>query len=130
MIKKFFTGFIALAVLNLIGCYSFQTISPETINESVSVDGSEAIELMTNDYIEYRFDRFSYKVKNDTITGNGYVLQLNDEVPFNGKIAFKDIIKLNVEKLDGIASIGLAFGVAIIGLILLFVIDMNTQLNK
>ncbi|MBT8379166.1 MAG: hypothetical protein KJN64_08040 [Ignavibacteria bacterium] len=129
MIKKSFIGFMVLAILNLIGCYSFQSVSPESFNESISMDGSASIELVTKDYFEYRFDRFSYKVKNDTITGNGYVLQLNDEVPFTGKIAFEDIINLNVEKLDGVASFGLAFGVAIIGLILVFVIEFNKNIN-
>jgi hypothetical protein len=130
MIKKTFIGFMVFAILNLIGCYSFQTVSSETINKYASVDGSEAIELTTKDHIEYRFNKYSYRVKNDTITGNGYVIQLNDEVPFNGRIAFEDIIAMNVEKLDAVASIGLAFGVAIIGLIIVFVVGMSAQLNK
>ena len=130
MIKKFFTGSMVLAMLNLIGCYSFQTVSPETINESISMDGSEAIELMTKDYMVYRFDRSLYRVENDTIKGNGYVLHLNEEVPFNGEIACKDIIELEVEKLDGIASIGLGFGIAIIVLISVFTIGINKELNN
>jgi len=129
MIKKSFIGFMVLSILNLIGCYSFQSVSPEIINESVSTDGSDAIKLMTKGYVEYRFDRFSYKVKYDTIKGNGYVIQLNDEVPFNGEIALENIIELNVEKLDAVASFGLAFGVAIIGLILVFVIEINKEFN-
>jgi hypothetical protein len=116
-------------MLNLVGCYSFQTISSESINNAVKLDGSDAIKLMTKEYIDYRFDRYSYRVENDSIKGNGFVLQINEEVPFNGKIALKDVIELNVEKLDGVASFGLAFGVAIIGLILVFVIEINKEFN-
>jgi hypothetical protein len=130
MIRKPFIGFMITAMLNLVGCYSFQAVSPNSINEHLRIDGSDAIRLMTKDYFEYTFDRFSYRVLNDTITGNGYVFQLNDEVPFNGKIALSDIIELNIEKLDGVASIGLAFGIAIIVLISVFVIGMNKELNN
>ena len=129
MIKKSFIGFMVLSILNLIGCYSFQSVSPELMNESISADGGDAIKLMTKEYIDYRFDRYSYRVENDSIKGNGFVLQINEEVPFNGKIAFEDIINLNVEKLDAVASFGLAFGVAIIGLILVFVIEINKEFN-
>jgi hypothetical protein len=129
MIRKPFIGFMITAMLNLIGCYSFQTVSPESINEHLSIDGSGAIRLMTRDYMEYKFNRSSYRVENDTIKGKGYVLQLNDEVPFNGKIALKDIIELKAEKLDAVASFGLFFGIAIVGLILVFVIEINKELN-
>jgi hypothetical protein len=84
---------------------------------------------MTNDYVEYSFEEYSYTVQNNSISGNGYILQLNRETPFHAKIALKDVIELNVEKLDAVASFGLAFGVAIIGLILVFVIDINKEFN-
>ena len=51
-------------------------------------------------------------------------------MPFNGEIACKDIIELEVEKLDGIASIGLGFGIAIIVLISVFTIGINKELNN
>ena len=37
--------------------------------------------------------------------------------------------ELNVEKLDGVGSNGLTFGIAIIGLILVFVVDINKKFN-
>ena len=103
--KKYIVTITILALLNLLGCYSYQTISREEINQ-----GEECGDLQVftkNKYI-YEFDKGNYTINEDSIYGSGNLKLIMGKKVFQhyeGSISFVDIEKLRTDKLDVVTTI-------------------------
>ncbi len=123
MFWKLTIGFVLVAFLNFIGCYSAETITKQDIEEGKKqLDYSQEISITTKDYKTYRFGAFQYQVANDSLFGNGVVSQLGKEVPFKGNIALDDILSFEQSSIDKASTAGLTIAIIVGGLIVAAVI--------
>ncbi len=122
IIKKYFVYFLLLSIINLIGCYSFETIRGIEIKNELERDNRRELTILTKDYKKYQFDSFMYTVVNDSLIGTGTLLRLNKEIPFQGKIAVIDITDIEFKNTNIIGSIGMILGViTVFGLIIIVI---------
>jgi hypothetical protein len=56
MYKKLISSLLALAFLNLVGCYSTNVITTEELNQ---IEELSEIEIITSDSVYYSFERFT-----------------------------------------------------------------------
>ena len=118
MIWKLTIGFVVVAFLNFIGCYSSETITKKDIDEGKEqIDFNQEISITTKDYKSYRFGALQYQIVNDSLYGNGVVTELGKEVPFKGNIALDNIISFEQSAIDKGSTAGVVIAVVIGGLV-------------
>jgi len=118
MIWKLTIGFVVVAFLNFIGCYSSETITKKDIDEGKEqIDFNQEISITTKDYKSYRFGALQYQIVNDSLYGNGVVTEFGKEVPFKGNIAFDDIVSFEQSSIDKGSTAGVVIAVVVGGLI-------------
>lgn len=118
MIWKLTIGFVVVAFLNFIGCYSSETITKKDIDEGKEqIDFNQEISITTKNYKSYRFGALQYQIVNDSLYGNGVVTELGKEVPFKGNIALDDILSFEQSSIDKGSTAGVVIAVVVGGLI-------------
>jgi hypothetical protein len=118
MIWKLTIGFVMVAFLNFIGCYSAEIITKKDIEEGKKqLDFGQEIAITAKDYKTYRFGAFQYQVANDSLYGNGVVSELGKEVPFKGNIALDDILSFEQSSIDKGSTAGVVIAVVIGGIL-------------
>lgn len=92
MSKKLISSILVVALLNLVGCY---TLQPITVPEYKQVEKEEGkpdeIFVKTNEPIEYHFSDSNFYIENDTLYGNGILLQSKEEITLEKKFAISEI---------------------------------------
>jgi hypothetical protein len=87
-------------LLQIFGCYSFQSISGERLNNQ---NGKDDIKLVDNNDFQYLFRAEDYTIKNDSLRGKGIKSKLNDERHkelFKGKIALTDMKSIQTDRFN------------------------------
>ena len=130
MVWKLTISFVVIAFLNLIGCYSAETITKKEIDEGKEqIDFNQEISITTKDYKSFRFGALQYQIVNDSLYGNGVVTELGKEVPFKGNIALDDILSFEQSTMDTGSTAGLTIGLIIAGAVIAGVIAIIIWAN-
>ena len=122
MLKKILISFLLVAFINLLtGCYSFQSVSlSEFTQYKIEKGKPNEIYVKTKEHEWYHFTNSNYYIKNDTLFGNGKLLEEGWGELSSNKIALINIESLGINKKDW-ARTYLAYagiGLAVIGIIL------------
>jgi len=103
--RKFFTYIVFISFLNLVGCYSYQSVTYEEFKYINPGDiHSEDIFIVTNDSSKYHMSWWTFSVHNDSVIIQGSKFVGTEQKPYNGKIAVSDIKTLEIDKYDGSAT--------------------------
>jgi hypothetical protein len=133
MYKKYIICFLILSLLNFAGCSYLEVISKEDVTEGkAEINLSDELYLTTKDYTRYHFLAYTYQITNDTLYGNGAIENSSVITPFQGAVAFNDIINFEQNKPDTGATIGLFAGIIAVGLVILGIIaaaDVSDTFN-
>lgn len=133
MYKKYIIFVLILSILNFTGCTYLEVISNEDVSEGrAEINLSDELYLTTKDYTRYHFLAYTYQITNDTLYGNGAIENSSVITPFQGAVAFNDIINFEQKKSDTGATIGLFAGIIAVGLIVLGIIaaaDISDTFN-
>ena len=121
MNKKIVSLFLINAILvQIVGCYSYQEITKE---DFLNVKEQENLRVTTKNQNSYEFDSEDYIVKNDSIYGNGKIvntkLKKRYYKDFEGSIYLDDIESFQFDSFDTISTI-IVLGVTV-GIITLMV---------
>ena len=99
--KKYISAILVpCLLLQLFGCYSFQSISGERLNNQ---NGKDDIKLIDNNNYQYLFRAEDYTIKNDSLKGKGIKSKVNDERHkelFKGKIALTDMKSIQTDRFN------------------------------
>ena len=120
MYKKLITSILVVALLNLLGCYSFESVTGPEYKQVEEEEGKpDEIYVKTKDYQEYHFSDSNYYVFNDTLYGNEMLPLGAREKPLDRKIALSDISSIQFEYLNGETTVLLVVGIVaiIVGLL-------------
>ncbi|MGB5848245.1 MAG: hypothetical protein WBH40_07155 [Ignavibacteriaceae bacterium] len=97
MYKKLISSILVVALLNLVGCYSFESVSVPEYKQVEEEDGKpNEIKVVTKDFREYHFYDSGYYIHNDTLYGKVSV----KELPLEGKFAYWEIESIQLENFD------------------------------
>jgi len=97
MNKKLISSILIIALLNLVGCYSYESVSVPVYKQVEKEEGKpDEIKVVTKDLREYHFFDSGYYIHNDTLYGKVSVKELS----FEGKIAFWEIESIQFENFD------------------------------
>ena len=107
MNKKIVSAFLINAILiQIVGCYSYQEITKE---DFLNVKEQENLRVTTKNQNSYEFDSEDYIVKNDSIYGNGKIvntkLKKRYYKDFEGSIYLDDIKSFQFDSFDTISTI-------------------------
>lgn len=128
MYKKLISSILIVALLNLLGCYSFEPITVAKYKQVEKEDKPDEIYVITKNYVKYHFSDSDFYVENDTLYGRGQLIS-SDKI--ERKIALSDIALIEVEKLDWVNTILLSAGIYIgIGLIVGIIIGIRGSLKS
>jgi len=131
MYKKLISSILVVALLNLLGCFSFETVTVETVTvaeykQIEEIDKPDEIRVITKDSEEYHFSESNFYVENDTLYGKEILLSGDKEELLDRKIALSDIESIELESINAgtpalyvLGGVGLALLIA--GLIALAV---------
>jgi len=101
MNKKLISSVLIIALLNLVGCYSQQSI---TVPEYKQIEKNEGkpVEIYVNTIYgqEYYFTDSNFYIENDSLFGKGILFTSEEDLPFEGKIALKRIDSFKMELYD------------------------------
>ena len=101
--------------MNLIGCYSYQTISREELNQA---EEYRDLQVITKNQFVYEFDEGNYTFSEDSIYGSGNLKLIKGKKvykEYKGSINFEDVEKLGMDGFDVVATIlAIAIPVAVI----------------
>ena len=98
MYKKLISSIIVVALVNLVGCYSFQSVTVPEYQKIEEDDGKpEEIYVKTIDSQEYHFSDLNFYIEGDTLYGKEILLLSKEEITFEGKFALGDIKTIQVE---------------------------------
>jgi len=101
MHKKLISSILVVALLNLVGCYSFQSLTVPEYQKIEEEDGKpNEIYIKTKDFNEYHFSDSNFYIENDTLYGKGILFLSEEEIPFEGKFAFVEIELIQLEYFD------------------------------
>ncbi|MCW8809746.1 MAG: hypothetical protein OQK64_02185, partial [Ignavibacteriaceae bacterium] len=105
--KKIVTLILINAILiQIVGCYSYQEITKE---EFLNVKENEDLRVTTKNQTSYEFDAEDYIVKNDSIYGNGKIvntkLKKRYYKDFEGSIYLGDVESLKFDSFDVISTV-------------------------
>ena len=107
MNKKIVSAFLINAILiQIVGCYSYQEI---TRDEFLNTKENEDLRVTTKNQTSYEFNSEDYIVKNDSIYGNGKIvntkLKKRYYKDFEGSIYLDDIKSFQFDSFDTISTI-------------------------
>lgn len=118
MLIKYFIGLLTLAIINFTGCYSFEVINKEDVNEGrAEINLSEELFLTTKDFTRYHFLPANFRIDSDTLYGKGTIQDSSSIIPFQGSVALTDVVSFEQRTPDTLATIGLIAGILAIGFI-------------
>ena len=118
MNNKLISSLLVIALLNLVGCYSFESVTVPAYKQFVEEEGKpDEIYVKTKDIKEYHFSESNFNIENDTLYGKGKFLPIENEQPFEGNIALSEIESIRVETYDKWLTFLLVTPIAIIGTI-------------
>ncbi len=101
MNKKLISSLLVVALLNLVGCYSFRSVTTPEYKQVEEKEGKpNEIYVKTKDYQEYHFSDSDFYIENDTLYGKEILFLSEEELPFEGKFAFGEIESIQLEYLD------------------------------
>lgn len=103
--KKIIITLTIISFMNLIGCYSYQTISREELNQA---EEYKDLQVITKNKYIYEFDESNYTISEDSIYGSGNLKLISDEKvykDYEGSINFEDVEKLRMDKFDVVTTI-------------------------
>lgn len=124
MYQKIVVTILVFSLLNLFGCYSFNSITVDEYEKFELEEGTpEEIYVKTKDNQWYHFTNYNYYIVNDTLRGNGRVLINGWENAPNSKIALCDIESIGVEDMNMYTtSLLVAIGIlGVLGVIFAFI---------
>lgn len=105
MYKKFISSILLIAFLNLLGCYSFKSV---TIPEFKKVEEKEnkpnEFYVKSKDSQEYHFSDSDFYIENDTLYGKE-ILRIDNRPPYeeyqlDRKIALSDIESIEIKSFN------------------------------
>ena len=107
MNKKIVSAFLINAILiQIVGCYSYQEITKE---EFLNAKENEDLRVTTKNQTSYEFDAEDYIVKNDSIYGNGHIVNTKIKKryykDFEGSIYLGDVESFQFDNFDVISTI-------------------------
>jgi hypothetical protein len=101
MNKKLISSVLIIALMNLVGCYSLQTV---TVPEYKQIEKNEGKpdEIFVNTIYgqEYYFTDSNFYFENDSLCGKGILLTSEEDLLFEGKIALNRIESFKMELYD------------------------------
>jgi len=121
MTKKAISCIVILSLLGYLSCSQTVQITKDEFNDGyIKDEDKRKIYITTKDSSRYSFPENSYKVQNDTIYGEGKIIDMqSNEIPFYGKIALGDIESFEGTEQDTALLITLiVFGIAFVGFII------------
>jgi hypothetical protein len=123
MKKKIIIYFLIIAFLNYLGCTSLNIASKEEVKQKLE-NGTyyQELYLITKDNNRYHFGKRGYHIKNDTLYAKGLKVNMNGEVPFEGKIRLEDISYFEVEELNTLSTVGLVLGIGALAITVLVLV--------
>jgi len=120
-------GLIVCMLLQFSGCYTPQLVSKE---ELISKPTNTGLIVQTNDQVEYYFERGSYTITNDSISGQGSLLLENGakvNLDSTTVISLNEVENLNVEKINIAGTVVL--GAIAVGLAVLIVMGIKSLME-
>jgi len=116
MYKKLISSILVVALMNLLGCYSFKPVNPA---EYKQVEGEDNLIVITKHSNKFYFsDFYFYK---DTLRGKASTHSMGKRM--DKKIAISDIKSLESEYFDRGKTVLLTLGVGIIVTIILAIMS-------
>ncbi|MBE0571503.1 MAG: hypothetical protein IH618_08165 [Ignavibacteriaceae bacterium] len=103
--KKTIITLIIISFMNLIGCYSYHTISKEELDQA---EEYRDLQVITKNKYIYEFDEGNYTISEDSIYGTGNLKLVTGKKvykDYEGSIKFEDVAKLKMEKFDVVSTI-------------------------
>jgi len=103
--KKIIITLTIISFMNLIGCYSYNSISKEELDQA---EEYRDLQVITKNKYIYEFDEGNYTISEDSIYGTGNLkLVMGKKVykDYEGSIKFEDVAKLKMEKFDVVSTI-------------------------
>ena len=92
MHKKLISSILVVALLNLVGCYSFESLNVPEYKQFVEEEGKpDEIYVKTKDIQEYHFSESNFNVENDTLYGTGKLLRSTEAITFEERISISEI---------------------------------------
>jgi len=92
--KKLICSILVVALLNLMGCYSFESMTVPKYKQVVETEGKpDKIIVKTIDSQEYQFSESNFYIENDTL----YEKVNTRELSIGGKIALNEIASIQLE---------------------------------
>ena len=92
MNKKLISSLLVIALLNLVGCYSFESVTVPEYKQFVEEEGKpDEIYVKTKDSHEYHFLESNFNVENDTLYGTGKLLRSTEAITFEERISISEI---------------------------------------
>jgi hypothetical protein len=123
MKKKIFIYLLIIAFLNYLGCTSLNVVSTGEVKEKLeSGTYYQELFLITKDNNRYHFGKWGYHIENDTLIAKGLKVNMNGEVPFEGKIPLEDISYFEVEELNTLSTVGLVLGIGALAITVLVLV--------
>lgn len=117
--KKIIITLTIISFMNLIGCYSYHTISKDELNQAEEYSD---LQVITKNKYVYEFDEGNYTISKDSIYGSGNLKLIKGKKvykEYEGSIHFEDVEKLGMEGFDAMATIiAVAVTLGIIALII------------
>jgi len=115
MYNKLISSLLVVALLNLLGCYSIQSV---TVPEYKQVEEEEGIPneiyVKTKDNQEYHFSDWNFYIENDTLYGKEILFLSDREQLFDRKIALLNIESIEFEGFDSVDTWLLLAGVGVV----------------
>ena len=101
MHKKLISSILVVALLNLVGCYSFESITVPEYKQVEEEEGKpDEIYVLIKDREKYHFLKDNFYIVNDILYGKGKLLLGDREELIDKKIALSDIVLIEVENFD------------------------------
>ena len=133
MLKKYIICFLILSTLNFTGCTYLEVIDKEDVDEGrAEINLNDELYLTTKDFTRYHFLAYTYRITNDTLYGIGAIENSTIITPFNGAVAFNDVINFEQKKTDTGATLGLIGGIIAVGLlvgVILYTAALSDAIN-
>jgi hypothetical protein len=97
--KKFISLLLVISLLaGWTGCYSMYPVSKKEFKEN---NGDSGAEVITKGEQEYRYERWNYYIKSDTLFGEGIKIEHDNEYPYSNPIVLDSIAVYNIAKMSG-----------------------------
>jgi len=134
MYKKLISSLLVIAVLNFVGCYSTEIVSPNQYKEYEFSGGAPSdILVKMNNLKEYRFAKGKYSIKADSLYGNGFEMVNYFEgtyaVSFEGTIPLSQIESIQYEENNTTATTFLVLGIIAVVAIIALAVDYANALG-